>query len=64
METTYLIENKNFLLKVLKINIKVVEIVQWGPWIISKSTIKLMNSTKNKLNSGKNKLNSKKMLAF
>ena len=28
-----------------------VEIVQWDPWIVSKSAMKPMNSSKNKLNS-------------
>ena len=47
--TTYLIETENFLLKVLYIKVKISQIVQWNPWIISKNLVGLMNNSKNKL---------------
>ena len=37
--TTYLVKTENFLLKVLRYNWKVVEIVQWNPKIVLKSAI-------------------------
>ena len=54
MGTFYLAEIENFLPKVLKIKLKNSWNSTAGPWIILKSAMRSMNSSKNKLNSKKN----------